>query len=268
MYASHLWLSASHVTHLVLMCRADSNPICCLRMQDYDKTDGYLNVGKRISLFLARSSAQHTIDTLVWEIKKMRDDDDALSTPKGVHHTAVCTLLMLALLGCQSDRGSLKHTIAHRKSLQCTQHMCRHVLRLHVSLNLLNSFCTLIHPCLLQDTLFGVQLQSCMNDSLVLPHCIAGSTIPSREAPAQAPGLHFADSDLPAFLPALAHPQQQQHSPARAPGSPAAALESWRAKPGGDTWDHSAGFRAGCTPERLGACSQVMLSLRDSGVLA
>ena len=46
-------------------------------------------MGKRISLFLARKSPQHTIDTLVWEIKKMRDDDDALITPKAQRSTPV-----------------------------------------------------------------------------------------------------------------------------------------------------------------------------------
>ena len=55
-------------------------------------TEPYLNVGKRISLFLARKSPQHTIDTLVYEIKKMREDDDALVTPKAHRHAPVSSL--------------------------------------------------------------------------------------------------------------------------------------------------------------------------------
>ena len=61
-------------------------PLCnsagCGRWVLVQETEPYLNVGKRISLFLARKSPQHTIDTLVYEVKKMRDDDDALVTPK------------------------------------------------------------------------------------------------------------------------------------------------------------------------------------------
>lgn len=53
------------------------------------ETDSYLNVGKRISLFLARKSPSHTIDTLVYEIKAMRADDDALVTPKAAHSSPV-----------------------------------------------------------------------------------------------------------------------------------------------------------------------------------
>lgn len=59
-------------------------------MQD---TESHLSVSKRISLFLARKSPQHTIDTLVYEIQKMQADDDALATPKAHRHTPVGTCL-------------------------------------------------------------------------------------------------------------------------------------------------------------------------------
>lgn len=57
-------------------------------MQGLDAVERYFTVAKRIALFLARTSSQHTIDHLVYEIScQISEDDDtvpAISSDTGV----------------------------------------------------------------------------------------------------------------------------------------------------------------------------------------
>lgn len=51
-------------------------------MQDMDSVLRYFDVGKRISLYLARVSPQQTIDHLVYEITQLIEaDDEPTSAP-------------------------------------------------------------------------------------------------------------------------------------------------------------------------------------------
>lgn len=51
--------------------------LCC--MQGMEAVERYFTVAKRIALFLARTSSQHTIDHLVYEIsRQISEDDDAV----------------------------------------------------------------------------------------------------------------------------------------------------------------------------------------------
>lgn len=45
-------------------------------MQGMDAMERYFTVAKRIALFLARTSSQHTIDHLVYEISRQISEDD------------------------------------------------------------------------------------------------------------------------------------------------------------------------------------------------
>lgn len=57
-------------------------------MQGMDAVERYFTVAKRIALFLARTSSQHTIDHLVYEISRQISEDDdtapAISSDLGV----------------------------------------------------------------------------------------------------------------------------------------------------------------------------------------
>ena len=57
-------------------------------LQGMDAVERYFTVAKRIALFLARTSSQHTIDHLVYEISRQISEDDdtvpAISSETGV----------------------------------------------------------------------------------------------------------------------------------------------------------------------------------------
>lgn len=57
-------------------------------LQGMEAVERYFTVGKRIALFLARTSPQHTIDHLVYDISRQISEDDetppAISSESGV----------------------------------------------------------------------------------------------------------------------------------------------------------------------------------------
>ena len=59
-------------------------------LQSMEAVERYFTVAKRIALFLARTSSQHTIDHLVYEISRQISEDDdtapAVSSDSGVSH--------------------------------------------------------------------------------------------------------------------------------------------------------------------------------------
>ena len=55
-------------------------------MQGMDAVERFFTVAKRIALFLARTSSQHTIDHLVYEISRQisEDDDKVVATTNDI----------------------------------------------------------------------------------------------------------------------------------------------------------------------------------------
>lgn len=65
-------------------------------LQGMEAVERYFTVAKRIALFLARTSSQHTIDHLVYEISRQISEDDdtapAVSSDTGVSHVLLMRL--------------------------------------------------------------------------------------------------------------------------------------------------------------------------------
>lgn len=94
-----------------------------------EAVERYFTVAKRIALFLARTSSQHTIDHLVYEISRQISEDDdtapAVSSDSGVsrvllmrlatlltlQHDATCTSRLL-LWSCTAHFGAAQHSSA------------------------------------------------------------------------------------------------------------------------------------------------------------
>ena len=107
-------------------------------LQDLSAVERFFTVAKRIALFLARTSSQHTIDHLVYEISQQISEDGelapaALSTDTGVRFLSLIdsygTLTIQAAFreNSNSSQGrSIIHALHFARQMTSTCMGCRH----------------------------------------------------------------------------------------------------------------------------------------------